>query len=292
MKSDDYAVCAPVMESEGFMCTESGFPTLYMWSDFYNTEICIKDGTVYFRTGHGDDVAYTFPYGGNLKSALLEIYEEEKANGRKPRFLSLTRRMRERIETLFPGEFVYTEKRSSFDYIYSRKALATLSGKNYHQKRNHVNKFTKRYSGRFEYSAMVKADIPEVLKFQKKWMELASEKQGIESLRYETHACEELLSHFSEFSLRGGILRLDGEICAYCVGAKISDDTVDVMIEKADFRLDGAYQVINKLFCENECKDVSYINREEDMGIEGLRRAKLSYYPEFMLEKYGALWEK
>ena len=227
-----------------------------------------------------------------MKEGLLKIYETEKAVGRSVRFHSVTEQMRVEMEKAFPGEFEYTERRNSADYIYSRESLATLAGKKMHQKRNHFNKFIKQYEGRYSYSNMTEEDVCEVLAFQRKWIQMASDKDAMNVLEYETTAIEKLLSYFEKFSLRGGILRVDGDICAYCVGAKISDNAIDVMVEKGDYAYAGAYQAINKLFAENNCGDVEFINREEDMGIEGLRHAKLSYHPVELLTKYGAIWKR
>ena len=289
---NDYELCAPIMSSCGYNSTESSFVILYTWGNLYNTEICMDGDTVYVRSGKGDDVSYLPPLGGSFEETLPKIYETEKAFGRTPRFHSVTEKMREGMERAFPGEFEFEERRKSFDYIYNREELATLPGKKYHQKRNQVNKFIKRYDGRFSYSNMTKDDIPEILEFQKKWIKLAADKDGIEVLQYETTAIEKLLAFFEEFGLRGGVLRVDGKVCAYCIGAKISDDTVDVMVEKGDYAYDGVYQAINKMFVEHSCSDVLLINREEDMGIEGLRKAKMSYNPVELLVKYGAIWKK
>lgn len=289
--ADDFEMSAPIMKSTGYNSTESSFAVLYTWSGLYNGEICIDGDTVFIRSGGKGRVSYLPPLGGNMKSALLKIAETEE-NAEKIYFHSVTDRMREELEAAFPGEFEYTERRSSFDYIYLREELALLPGKKFHQKRNHVNKFLKRYEGRFEYNNMTQADIPEVLKFQNKWISMASEKEGQEALRYETTAIEKLLHCFDRFDLRGGVLRVDENICAYCIGVKISGNTVDVMVEKGDYAYDGVYQAINKMFAENNCADVLYINREDDMGIEGLRRAKLSYCPTELLRKYGAVWKR
>ncbi|MBQ8004542.1 MAG: DUF2156 domain-containing protein [Oscillospiraceae bacterium] len=287
--ADDYDIAAPIMKATGYNSTESSFVILHTWSGLYNGEICIDGETVFIRSLGRRGMSYLPPLGGDMKSALLKIAETQDG---EIRFHSVTDKMREKLEEAFPGEFEYEERRDSFDYIYLRDELASLAGKKFHQKRNHVNKFLKRYEGRFEYNNMTQADIADVLEFQSKWISMASEKEGQEALRYETTAIEKLLYHFESFSLRGGVLRVDGNVCAYCVGAKISDNTVDVMVEKGDYAYDGVYQAINKMFAENNCADVIYINREEDMGIEGMRRAKLSYCPAELLRKYGAVWKR
>jgi len=289
---DDYELASPIMKRTGYNSTESSFVILHTWCNLYGGEICIDGDSVFIRSRKGCDVSYLPPLGGDMKSGLLKIYETEKAEGRGVHFHSVTERMREELEAVFPGEFEYTERRNSADYIYSRESLATLAGKKMHQKKNHFNKFVKKYEGRYAYSNMTPEDIPEVLAFQKKWIQMANDKDKQNVLEYETTAIERMLHFFERFSLRGGVLRVDGNICAYCIGAKISEDTVDVMVEKGDYAYEGVYQAINKLFAENNCGDVKFINREEDMGIEGLRRAKLSYNPEYLLTKYGAIWKR
>ena len=288
----DYELASPIMKKTGYNSTESSFIILHTWCNLYGGEICIDGETVFIRSKRNNGYSYLPPLGGDMKTGLLKILETEKASGKDIRLHSVTERMREEMEKAFPGEFEYTERRNSADYMYSSESLATLAGKKMHQKRNHYNKFIKKYEGRFSYSDMTAEDVPEVLNFQRKWIELASDKEGMNVLEYETTAIEKLLSFFERFSLRGGVLRIDGRICAYCVAAKISDDTVDVMVEKGDYAYEGVYQAINKMFAESACRDVKYINREEDMGIEGLRRAKLSYNPEFLLTKYGAIWKR
>ena len=155
-----------------------------------------------------------------------------------------------------------------------------------------INKFLSKYEGRYTYESLKKDDAEEILAFQKKWFDDASSKDGKETLDYETSAIAELFENFDKFNLRGGILRVDGDIAAYCIASKINDTALDIMVEKASGEYIGAYQMINKLFAENGCRDIEYINREEDMGIEGLRRAKLSYCPELLIKKYGAIWKR
>ena len=290
--ADDYEKAFPIMFKTGYNSTESSFIVLHTWCNLYNAEVCIDGETVFIRSKRRDGYSYLPPLGGDMGEGLRKILETEKMTEKGIRLHSVTDAMRGQMEEAFPGEFEYTERRNSSDYMYLRESLATLAGKKMHQKRNHFNKFIKNYEGRYSYSNMTEADISDVLRFQKKWISMASDKDGMDVLEYETTAIEKLLSFFGRFSLRGGVLRVDGEVCAYCIGAKISENTVDVMVEKGDYAYDGVYQAINKLFAENNCGDVLFINREEDMGIEGLRRAKLSYNPEYILMKYGAIWKR
>lgn len=290
MQSDDYSTAEPIMRKSGCISTDANFVALYMWSKYYNTKICITENNVFLRVETEKGNAYIYPHGDDFKVALLKILETE-GDG-EVHFISIPEKIKEKIENVFPGEFTFTEKRSSFDYVYKREALATLPGRKLHQKRTNINKFLSKYEGRYTYESLKKDDAEEILAFQKKWFDDASSKDGKETLDYETSAIAELFENFDKFNLRGGILRVDGDIAAYCIASKINDTALDIMVEKASGEYIGAYQMINKLFAENGCGDIEYINREEDMGIEGLRRAKLSYCPELLIKKYGAIWKR
>lgn len=293
LKKEDFQIASPKMYRENFGTTESSFVTLYMWKDLYNCEICIDGEDVFFRSVGDDFVSYLFPYSDDLVSAMGKIYANEMERGAEcVKFHSINCAMKKRLEEFFLNEITYTERRKSFDYIYRAEVLATLSGKKLHQKRNHVNKFEKKYEGRYTYSPMTREDIEEVLAFQKKWAELATLKNGAETLEYESGAIARILNEFECFGLLGGVLRVEGKVVAYCLANRVCEDVVDIMVEKADYSVDGAYQMINKCFA-NQMKDtVKYLNREDDLGIEGLRRAKLSYYPETLIRKYNAVWKK
>ena len=293
LKKEDFPIVSPRMYEADFGTTESSFVTLYMWKDLYNCEICIDGGDVFFRSVGEDFASYLFPYADDLRSAMDKIYEAEEARGSKSvKLHSVTDEMKRRLAEAFGDEISFTERRKSFDYIYSSEALSTLSGKKLHQKRNHVNKFEKKYEGRYTYLPLVKEDTDEVLAFQKKWAESAKLKNGAETLEYESGAIEKLFENFEEFSLLGGVLRIDGEIVAYCLANRVCRDVIGVMVEKADYMFDGAYQMINKCFATQVRDTVKYLNREDDLGIEGLRRAKLSYYPETLIRKYNAVWKR
>lgn len=290
IKSDDYSVAAPIMRQSGCISTDANFVALYMWSKYYNTKICITETNVFLRVETEKGNMYIYPHGENMFSALMEILETE--GGEEAKFISIPERIKEKMENAFPGEFTFSEKRESFDYIYKRETLATLPGRKLHQKRTNINKFLSRYEGRYTYAPLKKSDAEEILAFQKRWVDAATEKDGKETLDYESSAIAELFETFDKFNLRGGILRVDGDIAAYCIASEINDTALDIMVEKANGEYIGAYQMINKLFAENGCADIEYINREEDMGIEGLRRAKLSYCPELLIKKYGAVWKR
>lgn len=294
IKAEDFEKCHPIMYKKGFRNSESSFLTLYFWGEMYNSEICIEEDAVFFRSVSSDGKAsYLFPFAEDERAALTKLFDFERACGNDfVKFHSITARMREILEREFSGEFSYTERRPSFDYIYSSEALATLEGKKFHGKRGHLKKFLKNYEGRFTCLPLGEADVNDVLAFQNKWIETVEDKEKRETLEYESRSLSKLFENLSYLGLLGAVLRVDGEVCAYCLAARTCEDTVEVMVEKADYEIDGAYQMINKTFAEFVSDKVKYINREDDMGLPGLRKAKLSYYPEMLIEKYSTIWKR
>ncbi len=290
VRIEDYKKAAPIMRKSGFNSTECSFPALLLWSALYTIQICIEDETVWIRFVKDGKSTYIVPFGEDIKGALLKI--REISPDEDIVFGAVTEEMREKLEEAFPGEFEYTEKRNIFDYIYLTEKLASLSGNKLHQKRNHVNKFIKRYEGRFSYEGLTEENIPEVIEFQKEWVEMSIARGNEADIRYESEMIVKLLNSFREFDFIGGVVRIDGKVRAYCIGSKTRDDTVDVMVEKGDYAFDGIYQFINKKFAESLLGKVEFLNREDDAGVEGLRKSKLSYNPAILLKKYGAVWKK
>lgn len=181
----------------------------------------------------------------------------------------------------------YIPERDYFDYIYLREDLATLRGKKYQSKRNHINNFKKQYS--YEYVPITPDIVPQCLKLECKWYKANNGDNDEEELNDERRSLTYALHHFDSLSLIGGALRVDNEIIAFSFGAPINHNTFGVHVEKADVNFDGAYTVINQEFASHLPEQYTYVNREEDLGIPGLRQAKLSYQPTILLEKSAAI---
>jgi hypothetical protein len=190
-----------------------------------------------------------------------------------------------RLETQMPERFSFYAPRDYNDYIYLRTDLATLVGKKYQPKRNHVNKFKKTYS--YEYLPITSELIPECLRFEAQWCRM-HDCNAADGTGNERQAVLDGLNNFDALGLTGGALRVGDDLVAFTFGMPISADTFGVHVEKADTRFDGAYAVINYEFANRVPEQYIYLNREEDMGVEGLRKAKLSYHPTILLEKYTA----
>ena len=193
------------------------------------------------------------------------------------------------LEEIYPGRFQIEYRRDYADYVYEAEKLAKLSGKKYHGKKNHTNKFKKLYPN-WQYERLNDSNVEECFQMALKWRN----KNGCEEdTEKNSEMCVTLnsLRLYKELDLCGGVLRAEGNVVAFSIGEPVSDDTFVVHIEKAFADVPGAYPMINQQFVEHEVQGFSYVNREEDMGETGLRSAKESYHPIFMVEK-GIVTEK
>lgn len=189
------------------------------------------------------------------------------------------------LEAFMPGKFQFTADRDYADYLYLRTDLATLAGKKFQSKRNHVNKFKRTYN--YEYTPITPDRIQECLDLEAEWCK-ANNCDQHEGTGNERRALVYALHNFEELGLTGGILHVDGKLppsLSECPSTKIPSE---YMWKKADTSIDGAYAMINYEFANHIPEQYVYLNREEDLGIEGLRKAKLSYQPAIILEKYVA----
>lgn len=263
-----------------FLC-EYCFTDLFIWGKHYNTQYAESDGFLYIRSDNEEYDCYTVPDGeGDFKKAMEKLFEYTDQKGKQWIFVSIYKEQKEMLEKYYPGKFEFEENRDNADYVYLAEKLASLSGKKLHKKKNHVNRFYKEYEGRWSYEPLNDDNIREFFGYQLDWCENDSAFLG------ELCAASIALKNYKALGIVGGILRVDGKIVAVTLGSKSFDDTMIVHIEKADYNINGAYQVINQQFVLNHCQDVKYVDREEDLGIEGLRKAKESYYPEFTTLNY------
>ena len=263
------------------------FSNLCSWRFLYHTKFAIINNFLVFKFWAGGELAYMMPIGeGNLKEVLNELIEDARQEGESFCMLGVCSCMREDLEATMLGQFTFTVDRDYADYIYLRTDLATLKGKKYQSKRNHINKFRNTYPN-YEYAPITKDRIEECLELEAKWCK-ANDCDQQEGTGSERRALIYALNHFEELGLTGGILHVNGQIAAFTFGMPINKETFGVHVEKADTSIDGAYAMINYEFANHIPEQYIYINREEDLGIEGLRKAKPSYHPETILEKYMA----
>ncbi len=274
--------------------SEFSFTNLFMWRKSYDIKYVILDDMLCLMPRHtGGPRSATFPIGfigedGNekdIKNVIEQLIAYFEERGEVPLIRLYDEYTVEKLTTAFPDRFLITEDRNSFDYVYSIEELTKLSGKRFHTKKNHVNKFKKLYPD-FKYERMTPADAAECIALFDNWIE----NKDIEGSAFdeEKEAICEFFNNWESLDAMGGCIRVDGKMVAFSLGEPLKGDTVVVHLEHADTSYDGAFAIMNQQFLENEWQDYKYVNREEDMGIPGMRKAKESYRPSFMVKKYVA----
>lgn len=274
----------------GTMASDASFANIYLLRNKYSTKISrYKDFIIRKYSGKGARCGYTFPLGkGDVAKALAEIEKDAKECGERLQFAFVTEEQKEVLENAMPARFCYSSDAGNSDYIYLRSELASLSGKAFHKKKNHFSKFVRTYPD-YKYYEIGACNIYDAQKVADAWYYEHLQDEDASQLA-EYKAIKEALENFEELGLIGGIIYVNDSPCAMTIASKINENTVDVHFEKAvgEYALNGGYAAINKLFSE-KLDGVTWLNREEDIGIEGLRKAKLSYRPKIMLKKYSAV---
>lgn len=287
--ADKDAVTSFTMKSPFRNCDFS-FANMCSWRFLYHSEYAVADGflLIRFRTGSHREPAYMCPAGeGDLAHAVSLLEEDSLRQGYPLRMPGVTAEGKARLEEAFPGGFRFVAERDYFDYIYLREDLTSLPGKKYQAKRNHINHFTKHYA--YTYRPISPELVPECLRLESKWYKANRTDDDEQKLSYERRALTFALEHASELGLTGGSICVDGQIVAFSFGAPINGDTFGVHAEKGDVTYSGVYSVMNCEFARRIPERYVYVNREEDLGIPGLRQSKLSYRPAILLEKSTAI---
>ncbi len=271
--------------SEAFGC-DLNLLNAYLWRNEYNIKFAVYNETLIKAYFKDDDTVwgYCMPAGRNVGDALNRIISDAFERGTKPYIVMLTTAQRALLESTFPSMFNYVRSPENQDYIYLCKELVMLSGKKFHGKRNHISRFYKTYyDTRFEtIDASNQDDALEVA------VEWCKENNYNPNLYDELDVIKEALEMREEYNMHGAVLYVEDKPVAMTLGSEISDRVFDINFEKALRAYGGVYAVINNEFAKTLTK-YEYINREEDMGIEGLRKAKLSYNPVIILDRFNAV---
>ena len=242
----------------------------------YTAKMDIKVAEIYgclvTRCIFGDSVLYCYPMGnGDRKKAVEELVQDGLGCGKDFVFFGLTRDFAEELESFYPGRFNIEFDRDGSDYLYYSEDLINLSGKKYQPKRNHISYFEKNYN--WEYEVITNDNIPECIDMNSRWIETALA-EFREDLEYEFEIIKLAFANYDALGLKGGLIRVDGEVIAFTVGEEMNENTFCVHFEKAFSSYRGAYPIINREFCKRELSSYKYIDREDDVGAENLRKAK------------------
>ena len=267
------------------------FATLYSWKDTYHAAYARTQGCLLLRLEEEGRPGFIPPVGaGDFTAAMRELMRSQKEKGEPLVMISVTDESRARLEGAFPGQFVFEHRRDLDDYIHLTASLGELKGKDFHGKRGHVKKFSMLYN--YEYRPMPPELVPAVLEMNTAWCRGHSYDDD-DAARHEKLAAELLLRNFEALHVEGGVLLVDGRVVAASAGTPqfSGSDTIVVHFEKGLTEYEGIYSAICHFFMKDCSSRYTYANREEDMGIPGLRKSKLSYYPELILTKYEAVWQ-
>lgn len=270
-----------VMAETNHKSCEESFANLYTWGNEFGMEVAEVEGTLVCKLGH----RYSIPIGKNREVAIckvIDLYETDHIE-----MFGIETEDFAFLEQHFNHIRAFYDRRWS-DYIYSREKLGDLTGKKLAAKRNHINAFMREYPD-WHVEPITPENLPAVMRFHQYWASVRD--QGY-TLKEELLAAEIELARFFEMKLDGLVLYADGEIVGYSYGEPITDQTYCVHVEKALASVRGAYPMINREFVRAYCDGYEYINREDDSGEKGLRKAKMSYGPLMILHKYEAEMEK
>ncbi len=265
------------------MISEFTFTNLFIWRDFYKIKISLIDNFLCILSDREKDPFFFPPIGeGDLKKCIQDLFEYLKGRNTLASIQRADERVVSKVE--FNGSGInVTPERDQFDYVYLVDDLIKLNGRRYHRKRNHIVRFKENFN--FQYTSMTTDLIEECLSLQTHWCNLKHCELD-QGLMNESLAIKEALLNYEKLSIRGGVILIDGEVEAFSLGEPLNPDTVVIHIEKANPLFEGIYSVINHAFLEHEWNKYKFVNREQDMGIEGLRKAKESYFPDHMVKKY------
>ena len=271
---------------------EYSFTNLFLWG---RQKAAFVDGHLAFFSQFNRRSVYPFPIGsGDLKNTLDAIIHDAHARGIPCYLSSMTEDDCRLLEQLYPGRFRFHTDRDSCDYIYAIDDLADLKGRKFQKKRNHLNRFRK------EHPDCVALPLDESTRaaafcMLQRWYAHRAETDPEEDFHLEKVALERAFAFQIPLQLEGMVLMENGEVIAFAMGSRLNSDTFDIHFEKAREDMDGAYAAINQAFSSHlreKHPEVRWLNREDDLGIEGLRKAKLSYNPARLLQKHWArLWE-
>ncbi|MGN0621746.1 MAG: DUF2156 domain-containing protein [Porcipelethomonas sp.] len=274
-----------LLAKSDFMGCEYSFANNMAWRRLNDSLICRYKDFYIVKSEDDEFVTFTFPSGtGEYRELFEKLGGYARISDKRALISGITSYGIDILKKIYGEKIRFELSEDYSDYIYLAEDLIGLKGRKFHKKRNHLAKIN-RYN--WEFHPMTEKDFDECTAFS---AESYNFKNGYDdhSAIVEQYAIYTYFSHFRELDLKGGVITIDGKVKAFTIGEQLNSNTLCVHIEKADPSIDGLYAAINNEFAKYAAGNLKYINREEDLGIEGLRKAKRSYNPVFILEKYTA----
>lgn len=267
---------------------EYSFANLSLWG---RQQAAFLHGCVaIFSHFYGRSV-YPYPIGSGDKKAVLEaILHDAKMRGIPCRITGMTDADREELEALFPDRFTFRTDRDSFDYVYAIDDLADLKGRKFQKKRNHINKFRSQHPN-FEVIPLTACNMALAQHMINDWYRIRMQEDPEGNYLLENIALARACQNYTALGMEGILLMDQGEVLAVTMGSRMAPDTFDIHFEKARENVEGAYAAVNCEFARYlrlTYPEAAFLDREDDMGLEGLRKAKLSYNPHHLVSKHWA----
>jgi hypothetical protein len=279
--------------AENSRSADFSFGNIYMWDPMFKQQISRVNDRLVVKLSYLAAPFFAFPIGsGELRPVIDAMRDYADTKEFRLRIRGVTAEHKAALEELYPDCFVYLEDRDYFDYIYRAEKLATYSGKKLHSKKNHVNRFQDLYPN-WSFAELSDEHIATCIEMLEDWTS-ASGEHADPTLGYEHEAIQRGFDNYKALDMDGGVLLLEDKVIGFTMGEKISDDTYNVHFEKAYADIQGAYPMLSREFVKYAMakhEGIVYINREDDMGKENIRKSKLSYRPEFFVEKWFAAWK-
>ena len=269
------------LRQSDYQSCEYCFSNLYIWRKSYSTQYAVTDGCIVFKMNYDGKTAYSIPAGAGDKKTVISKIADIMLPG--DRLVWLTDNNVEMVKDEFSDVFEICFNENNSEYIYLSSDLISLHGRKFHTKRNHIHSFINDNPD-FKYAPLTDDNLTDCYNLYLKWRE---EKDGL--YEEDPTALEECIKHFKDLDLIGGYLFSDKGMCAFTMGTRLNSNTFVTHVEKGLDACDGAYAVINNLFAKQIGEGYMFINREDDLGIPGLRQSKLSYHPVYILKKYDAV---
>ena len=285
IRLEDKSIFQDFLTSSPPEISEYTFTNLFMWHYYYNLLWCLWDECICLLAQPEDSQPFFLPpiCADNFQERTHAFLHHLKRQGITPSL----RRVPESLVKKFlanTDHLTLIPDRDNADYVYRTQDLITLEGNKFHRKRNHINQFKKNHA--YTYTTLSPDLIEACLVLEYEWCNL-KHCEMFSSLLGEERAIYEALQNMNTLDFKGGVIQIDEKVEAFALGEQLNPHTAVIHIEKANPAFDGIYQLINQEFCAHEWKDIPYINREQDLGEEGLRKAKLSYHPHHLVNKYS-----
>lgn len=284
-----------LLSREGSRACEHNFASIYLWATAYPQKIARVGDRLLVEMLGGPGLSHLFPMGSGPLAPALDTAKADAADHGAPlTLICLTAEQKTQLEEEFHGRFTFQEDRDGFDYLYTVDKLADLAGKKLHAKRNHIHRLDEACPG-WTWAPLTQADIPACLAMDAAWHQDALTREtvrGLSTLDDEHRALGLALEHLPALGLEGIVLRWQDTLLGFTLGAPLTETIFDVHFERARGEIQGAYPAVNRSFARyirQKYPHIRYLDREDDMGLPGLRKAKLSYAPDYLQVNFSAV---